>query len=121
MRFLAILALILLGTMGAKPALAHSGPLDFRGCHYDFTVSGYHCHRGDYSGRRFGSPLEIPGATQGRPAGPPVPAAGIELQPMGAQCCADCSMGDNLKACGNGCVPLEVTCDQPRGCACDRK
>lgn len=121
MRTLAILALVLAGVLGAKPALSHSGPLDPRGCHYDFTVSGYHCHKGQYTGRRFGSPLELPGRTQNTPARPQAPAAGIELEPMGAQCCADCAMSDNLKACGNGCVPLEKTCDQPRGCACDRK
>jgi len=121
MRILAIVALVLLGAMGAEPAYSHSGTVDFRGCHYDFTVSGYHCHKGQYSGQRFGSPLDMPGRTQKQTAPAPAPAAGIELQPMGAQCCADCSMGNNMKACGNGCVPIGKTCDQPRGCACDRK
>jgi hypothetical protein len=120
MRILAILALVLLAVTGAKPALSHSGTLDFRGCHYDFTVSGYHCHKGQYSGRRFGSPLEMPGQTRSKPAPAQAPAA-LELEPMGAQCCANCSMADNMKACGNGCAPIEKTCDQPRGCACDRK
>jgi len=125
MRLLALMAVVFLGVVGATPALSHSGTLDFRGCHYDFTVSGYHCHKGEYSGRRFGSPLEMPGGpSQSKPAPAQAPAqapAGLELQPMGAQCCANCSMADNMKACGNGCVPLEKTCDQSRGCACDRK
>ncbi len=122
MRPLALVALVLLAVAGARPALSHSGTLDFRGCHYDFTVSGYHCHKGDYAGRRFGSPLEMPGRTpaQSRPA-PAQEPAGLELQPMGAQCCANCSMSDNMKACGNGCVAIEKTCDESRGCACDRK
>lgn len=124
MRILAVVAVVLLGAIGAmsaKPALSHSGALDFRGCHYDFTVSGYHCHKGQYSGRRFGSPLEMPGRSQSKPPSAQAPATGIELQPMGAQCCANCAMSDNKKACGNGCVLLEKTCDEPRGCACDRK
>ena len=121
-RTLAMLALVFLGVSVATPALSHSGTLDFRGCHYDFTVSGYHCHKGEYSGRRFGSPLEMPRLLQSKSAPAPAQApAGLELQPMGAQCCANCSMADNMKACGNGCVPLEKTCDQSRGCACDRK
>lgn len=120
MRTLAVVALAFLALAGAKPALSHSGTLDFRGCHYDFTVSGYHCHKGEYAGRRFGSPLEMPGRSQDRTAPAQAPE-GLELSPMGAQCCANCAMSDNLKACGNGCVPIEKTCDQPRGCACDRK
>src|SRR5690606_26919022 len=36
---------------------------------------------------------------------------------QGRSCCRVCTVG---KACGNGCIARNRTCQQPPGCACDR-
>jgi hypothetical protein len=53
----------LLGALGlllsSTAALAHSGGLDSYGCHHDRKAGGYHCHRGQFAGRSFGSQAEM--------------------------------------------------------------
>ena len=37
----------------------HSGGLDSYGCHHDRKQGGYHCHRGQFAGKQFGSKEEM--------------------------------------------------------------
>lgn len=64
MRFLPVVLWFCLGVLiilvvllQALPANAHSGALDAWGCHYDRR--GYHCHEGQFTGRQFGSKMEM--------------------------------------------------------------
>jgi hypothetical protein len=50
-RTLLILAAVALACPVA--ALAHGGAMDERGCHTDRKAGGYHCHRGEFKGKRF--------------------------------------------------------------------
>lgn len=41
--------------LGARPALAHGGGIDSRGCHNDNKAGNYHCHQGSCAGQTFSS------------------------------------------------------------------
>ena len=113
MRLLVLLGILLFGLNDAPSAVAHGGPLDSQGCHFDNLAGGYHCHRGPLTGQYFKSPL---GAIEeqnrtGVGAAPGAPSA---------QCCVTCRKGADEKAWGDTCIPEWKICQQSRGCACDR-
>lgn len=47
--------LLLLPSLGYP----HGGGLDSYGCHHDRKQGGYHCHRGQFAGKQFGSKEEM--------------------------------------------------------------
>ncbi len=50
-----VLAVQLGASAVLSPAYAHSGGLDFFGCHWDHQLNSYHCHEGAYTGKSYRS------------------------------------------------------------------
>lgn len=54
-----VLAVLLGASAVLSPAYAHSGGLDFFGCHWDHQLNSYHCHEGAYTGKSYRSEEEF--------------------------------------------------------------
>jgi micrococcal nuclease len=91
---LTLLALLL----GSTTASPHGGGIDRYGCHHDRKHGGYHCHRGEFSGRSFASQAEMLAARQARdPVVPPaVPSVQFSGKVVGI------TDGDTISVMHNG-------------------
>lgn len=59
-----LLLVLLISILAPGSAAPHGGGLDAYGCHHDRKHGGYHCHRGEFSGRSFTSKAEMLSARQ---------------------------------------------------------